>query len=79
MPPPAIGQSERAIQNRVIALFRDEPGYAFLGDWSDRTNSNVEESLLTANLKRRGFDKTYVALADDGMTVTGSLPSGACR
>ncbi len=38
-----IGQPERATQNRVIALFRAELGYRYLGDWSDRGgNSNVE-------------------------------------
>ena len=36
-----IGQPERATQNRVIALFRDELGYRYLGDWTDRDgNSN---------------------------------------
>jgi hypothetical protein len=29
----AIGQPERATQDRVIALFRDELGYRHLGDW----------------------------------------------
>lgn len=37
-----IGQPERATQNRVIALFRDELGYRTLGDWTDRPgNSNI--------------------------------------
>lgn len=41
-----VGQPERATQNRVIALFRDELEYRYLGDWTDRdTNSNVEEGL----------------------------------
>ena len=31
-----IGQPERATQHRVIALFRDELGYRFLGNWTDR-------------------------------------------
>jgi len=35
-----IGKSERETQNRIIALFRDELGYRYLGDWSDRTNNS---------------------------------------
>ena len=42
-----IGSKERVTQNRVIALFRDELGYRYLGNWEDREeNSNVEESIL---------------------------------
>lgn len=37
------GQPERATQNRVVTPFRDELGYRYLGDWTDREgNSNVE-------------------------------------
>ena len=51
-----VGKPERATQNRVIALFRDELGYRYLGDWTDRDgNSNIEEGLLTAYLTRRGY------------------------
>ncbi len=51
-----IGQPERATQNRVIALFRDELGYRYLGDWTDRDgNSNIEEGLLSAWLTKRGY------------------------
>ncbi|MGH9840119.1 MAG: type I restriction endonuclease, partial [Blastocatellia bacterium] len=51
-----IGQSERATQNRVIALFRDELGYRYLGDWRDRDgNSNVEEYWLADYLNRSGY------------------------
>jgi len=44
-----VRKAERATQRRVIELFRDQLGYRFLGDWSDRAgNSNIEEGHLTA-------------------------------
>ena len=44
-----IGQPERATHNRVVALFREELKYRFLGDWTDRDGtSNIEETLLSA-------------------------------
>ncbi|HZL19975.1 MAG TPA: HsdR family type I site-specific deoxyribonuclease [Polyangia bacterium] len=50
-----VGQPERATQSRVIALFRDELGYRYLGDWTDREgNSNIEEGLVTAWLAKQG-------------------------
>lgn len=59
-----IGKSERATQTRVIDLFRDELGYRFLGDWSDRDgNSNIEENLLTASLSRRGYSPAQISAA----------------
>ena len=48
-----IGKSERATQNRVIALFRDELDYRFMGDWSDRANRQIEEGLLRDWLANR--------------------------
>ena len=52
----SIGQPERATQDRLIALFRDELGYRYLGDWSDRAgNSNIEE-LKNVNLS---FSRLY--------------------
>lgn len=59
-----IGQSERATQERVIALFRDELGYRVLGDWTYRDgNSNVEEAVLAAWLKGRGYSREQIARA----------------
>lgn len=59
-----VGQPERATQNRVLALFRDELGYLYLGDWSDREgNSNVEESLVSAWLTRNGYTPAQISAA----------------
>jgi hypothetical protein len=43
-----IGQPERATQNRVISLFRDELGYLYLGDWSDRDGNSRRLAALLA-------------------------------
>jgi type I restriction enzyme R subunit len=57
-----IGQPERATQNRVIALFRAELGYRYLGDWSDRDiNSNIEEELLSAWLTKSGYTPAQIS------------------
>lgn len=59
-----IGQPERATQNRIVALFRDELKYRYLGDWRDRDgNSNIEEGLLTAYLTRSGYSKVQISRA----------------
>jgi len=63
---PDIGQPERATQNRVIALFRDELNYRYLGDWTDRTgNSNIEDGLLTAWLGGAGYSQAQIGRALD--------------
>ncbi len=59
-----LGQPERATQKRVIALFRDELGYRYLGDWSDLpANSNIHEGLLTAALTRAGYVPDQISRA----------------
>lgn len=46
-----IGKPERATQNRVIKLFCEELGYAYLEDWSEHAgNRSVEEGLLDEHL-----------------------------
>ena len=60
----AVGLPERATQDRVIALFRDELDYRYLGDWTDRDgNSNVEEGLLTSWLTKRGYTPAQISAA----------------
>ncbi len=58
-----IGKPERATQDRVIALFRHELGYRYLGDRRDEDNSNIEEGLLSAWLERRGYTPAQVSAA----------------
>lgn len=59
-----ISSSERATQNRVVALFQERPGYEFQGDWSERANnSNIEEELLTRALKKRGYQPSQISAA----------------
>ena len=58
---PTIGQKERAIQNRVIKLFRDQLGYTYLGDWKEEERSNpIEKELLTECLSGRGVSDTLI-------------------
>lgn len=71
----AIGQPERATQNRVIALFRDELGYGYLGDWSERANSNVEETLLTAYLAKCGYSAAQISRALDRLRTEANNPN----
>jgi len=50
-----IGAKEIYTQKRVIQLFKNQLGYAYLGDWKDREgNSNIEEELLRSYLSRAG-------------------------
>ena len=60
----AIGKPERATQKRVIDLFRDELGYRYLGDWTDRAgNSNIEDGLLSAWLTECGYSTAQINAA----------------
>jgi type I restriction enzyme, R subunit len=59
-----IGKPERETQNRLIALFRDELGYRYVGDWSDRPdNSNIDEALLTSYLSTVGYSPEQISRA----------------
>ena len=60
-----IGKSERATQNRVIAVFRDELRYRLLGDWSDRANRQIDEGLLRDWLANRGHTAEQIGRALD--------------
>jgi len=56
-----IGKPERATQNRVVALFRDELKYHYLGNWIDREdNRNIEPELVRAFLKKQSHDEPLI-------------------
>jgi type I restriction enzyme R subunit len=59
-----IGQIERATQNRVVKLLREQLGYTYLGNWEERLdNSNIEERYLRPFLKRQGYSDTLISRA----------------
>jgi type I restriction enzyme, R subunit len=42
-----IGDPERITQNRIVQLFKNQLGYEYYGDWTDRANnSNIETHYL---------------------------------
>ena len=70
-----IGQPERATQNRVIALFRDELGYRYLGDRTDRDgNTNIEEGQFSAWLTRNGTAPAQIGAALHKLRTEGGQP-----
>jgi type I restriction enzyme R subunit len=55
-----VGQPERATQDRIVRLFRDELGYRVLGDWTDRGGNNVEDKILRAWLAEHGHSTEQI-------------------
>ena len=61
-----VGKPEIETQKRIVALFRDELGYDYLGDWEDRDgNSNIDEDLLTLWLSNSGYTPEQISRALD--------------
>lgn len=56
----AIGQPERATQNRVVTLFCKELGYRYLGDKSEDANSNIDDNLLSRHLLESGYSQAQI-------------------
>ena len=60
----SVGLPERVTQNRVIALFLDELGYRYLGDWTEReNNSNIEDEILSGWLSKNGYSPAQISIA----------------
>ncbi len=61
-----IGKTERATQNRVVKLFREQLGYRYLGNWEDKPdNSNIEVPQLMRYLTANGYDHSQISKALD--------------
>ncbi|MEK7352778.1 MAG: type I restriction endonuclease, partial [Nitrospirota bacterium] len=60
-----VGQREKRTQKRVVQLFREQLGYDYLGDWTDRAgNHNIEEEYLRTFLRdNQGCDEALISRA----------------
>ena len=67
-----VGDIEKATQNRVVQLFKQQLGYAYLGDWETRAgNSNIEEAILRKYLKeKKGYSETLINKALYELNIT---------
>ena len=71
-----VGQRERETQDRVLRLLR-QMGYEYLGNWKDRIGtSNVEEELLTRNLRARGYDHVLINKAVAQLKKAAAIGAG---
>lgn len=62
----AVNKPERATQNRVVKLFREQLGYTYLGNLEDKPdNSNIEIPQLTRYLTVKGYDQSQINKALD--------------
>lgn len=73
----SVGQRERITQKRVIQLFTDYLGYHYLGNWHKREdNRNIEPSLVSAWLSKRGVSEVLIARALRQLDRAASLGEG---
>lgn len=71
-----IGPIERRTQDRVIALFRDELKYEYLGNWENSpSNSNIEVKLLVDYLKSAGYPDDLISRVLDRLRRESNNPT----
>ena len=59
-----VGQIERATQNRIVQLFQQQLQYRYLGNLEkEEENSNVDETLLSAHLRKKGYSASLISKA----------------
>ena len=56
-----VGQKERKTQQRVVKLFRETLGYAYLGNWEERPTTATSSQNSCAWLKRQGHTDALIA------------------
>ena len=69
-----IGKAERVTQDRVLRLFQDALGYAYLGNWEEQIRSlPFEENRLRSYLSSRGYSEALIngALSKFDKVATG--------
>lgn len=72
-----VGQLEHLTQKRVLRLLGQRHGYRSLGNWQYRPrNSNVEEHMLRAWLRRRGTSEVLITRALHRLNQASSLGAG---
>ena len=69
-----VGKSERETQDRIIALFRQELGYNYLGDWENEERTLPIETGLLFNFLtvQQGYSATLANKAIDTLTKAAS-------
>ena len=65
-----VGDIERATQNRVVNLFKEQLDYSYLGNWEERANnSNIEEEILRKYLSKKGYSEVLINKALDKLRI----------
>lgn len=59
----SIGDREKQTQKQVIRLFKEELGYTYRGDFTERNNSNIETEYLESFLKRQEYSDVLIQRA----------------
>lgn len=69
-----VGARERVTQDRVVALFRGQLKYIYLGRRHDRENTNIETELLREYLAAQGYSAEQVRRALNALRDAAGKP-----
>ena len=72
-----VGQKERKTQKRIVAFFKNQLKYDYLGDWQHReSNRNIETALLTEWLKTRNVPDALITRTLRKLDAAAALGEG---